>query len=662
MVRYPSSIAERSAAMVLDLDSELGISPADKDALLGHYAVAGPLIERIVGAIPFVWSTLPAGVNGPTIFHGPLSPHTKPKAAVVDVPTTTGVHRYPALSANRIEGLVRYGAIETYSWSPTPADPTRVRFARILLETRSPHDWSLLENGLHAVEGALRDEGIRSLRVYDGGTGAAIWVPFGDSPIYDDVRTWLHAQCARAVLRNPKTVTLEPNSHGGPPVHLHVQTNAVGRFSVLPYSARAGPGYPIAIPIDVDALYNESDHAAYVNGNVRIDNFKQWTERHPDPFASQNAAFYAQRFGDRAGAPRQFATTFAVATTPRRESHGPIVSAAIAVLQDGLAHTAEEILEIAVKRGLLEPSMTKKYVYTSLIEYIARAKGNGRKPAVVQNADHAFRINEPPDDWPALREEPAKEPAPAIAALIARLNESAGGGSIAAATAFEEAVCDVFDALGFAATHLGGEKAPDGYADALLGPLSYRTMIECKSSDEGVNDPSVFEASKFKDAYDAQFCALVGRAFSGEIEVAKELQNHGVSAWTVDDLSTLLRLGSNPFEMRPLFAPGFASDALDDLLWERRHGRAKRVRLVADAIVRTGRTTQAAYHGDPTEAPRITEDVAMVLVDQDLAAQGSSATCSRSDVQAAMDYLTNPLVSLAVKTVADGSIVILLSE
>ena len=39
-------------------------------------------------------------------------------------------------------------------------------------------------------------------------------------------------------------------------------------------------------------------------------------------------------------------------------------------------------------------------------------------------------------------------------------------------------------------------------------------MIECKSADEGVNDPSVFEAAKFRESYGAQFCALVARVFS----------------------------------------------------------------------------------------------------------------------------------------------------
>jgi hypothetical protein len=343
---------------------------------------------------------------------------------------------------------------------------------------------------------------------------------------------------------------------------------------------------------------------------VCVKNFEEWIGRYGDAFAKRSEKFYAQTFT---------AVEGVMQPLPMTRSKGPIVSAAIVVLQDGQSHSAEAIREIALRRGLLDAKVTQKYVYTSLIEYIARANGNGRKPVVVQNADRSFRINEPPDEWPAVPEEPAVAPSPEIAQLIGRLQKTAEGG---ATSEFEQAVCDAFEALGFVAVHDGGEKAPDGYADALLGPLGYRTMIECKSADGGANDPDVFEAAKFGEAYGAKFCALVGRAFSGEIALVKELQNHGASAWTAGDLMTLLQIGSHAFEMRPLFTPGFASDALDDLLWERHHGQAKRVQLIADAIVRTGRTTQAEYRGDPAEAPRITEDVAMVLVNQDLAAQG----------------------------------------
>lgn len=80
------------------------------------------------------------------------------------------------------------------------------------------------------------------------------------------------------------------------------------------------------------------------------------------------------------------------------------------------------------------------------------------------------------------------------------------------------------------------------------------------------------------------------RTFTGEIEFTKAL------------------------ETRFLFEPGFAADALSDFLWERQHRRAKRVRIIADAIVRTGWLTQRAYQGASADAPRLTEEVAVVLV------------------------------------------------
>ena len=58
----------------------------------------------------------------------------------------------------------------------------------------------------------------------------------------------------------------------------------------------------------------------------------------------------------------------------------------------------------------------------------------------------------------------------------------------------------------------------------------------------------------------------------------------------------------------------------------------------------------------------MTEDGAMVLVDQDLVAQGSSATYRRAEVRAAIDFVTNPLVGLLVKDDADASIVILVAD
>lgn len=633
----------------------LAVSAADTDLLLGHYGIVGPIVERELGGIPFLWATLPKGPDGPTVFHGPLAAKTRPKAPVVDVPLKRGVLRFPKLSAERILGLVRHGGVEIYSWSPTADDPARVHFARLLIETEPKSPRTLLFDAIEIMVDLFKTEDrVGGPLLFDGGIGASLWFPFTDGPSYEAVRQWLHERCELAVERHGNVVTLEPNTDPSNRAHLHYQSNAVGRFSCVPYAARGSAGYPIALPADPhDRASWEGATGVNAGGVAAWLEARGGSERGIELFGKFAAAHAAQAFAGRVEVPA-YSAVVPADIMPAQKSHGPIVNAAIAVLQDGRTHTAEDILAIALERHLLDAGTSRKYVYTSLIEYIARAKGNGRKPAIVENADRTFRINEPPDDWPELEAPAPSATSAETQALIDRLVATAQG----APGEFEQAVCDAFEALGFAASHLGGQKAPDGFVDAPLGSLAYRAMIECKSADEGVNDPDVFEAAKYKDDYGAQYCAIVARAFTGEIEFAKELQNHGVSAWTVDDVATLLREGANPFEMRALFVPGFANDALDDLLWERRHGQPKRVRLIAEAILQTGWTTQRAYSGVAAEAPRITEDVAMVLVNQDLAAEGSTATCSREDVRAAFDYLESPLVRRIVRD-ADGGIVVL---
>ncbi len=245
----------------------------------------------------------------------------------------------------------------------------------------------------------------------------------------------------------------------------------------------------------------------------------------------------------------------------------------------------EKVLDEAVARKLLPSDFNQKYVYTSLIEYITRARGGGRKPAVVQDEHRNFRINEPLDDWPDPPAVPAPQPDAQAEALIERLTKTATGSDPAA---FEIAVCDAFAHLGFATTPVGGLKAPDGYADAQLGPLGYRVMIECKTAKQNVTQPDAFEAAKYREAYGADYCTLIGPAFPNEIELTSELHTHGVSAWTIADLQTALTIAANAQELRAPFEPGYAADALADLLWERKHGERKRVLTVANLIRSTG--------------------------------------------------------------------------
>jgi hypothetical protein len=342
---------------------------------------------------------------------------------------------------------------------------------------------------------------------------------------------------------------------------------------------------------------------------------------------------------------------------PQGDVRGSNIRAAVAILEDGKTRDAEQVLAEAIARGLLPSSVTRKHLYIALVEYIARTRGNGRVPLITQDEERRFRINRPADDWPEPREVLAT-PAPIAHAdeLVARLRASGAGSD---PSAFEQAVCDAFAALGFIATHEGGNDKPDGYLDAPLGPLGYRVMLECKSArGTKVTQPDAAEAAKWVQAYHAQYAALVGPAFGNDVELASELVTHQVSAWTIDDLATAFSLAVNPYEMLAAFAPGFAEDALESIAWERKHGRAKRVRVIAEMLVDIGWNEQRGTAGDPGDAPAIDEDAAMLLTDDRLCGAGSLAHCTREDVRAAFDYLTHPLTARAVRVDGGGVVIV----
>lgn len=129
---------------------------------------------------------------------------------------------------------------------------------------------------------------------------------------------------------------------------------------------------------------------------------------------------------------------------------------------------------------------------------------------------------------------PEVAPAEATAAITA-LHEAVSSSD---SDAFEQAVCAMFGLFGFAATHVGGDGAPDGYADALIGELRYRVMIECKlSPDHNVaHTNAAVEAGKYRDVYRGTYCVLVALSFYAEATFGSELHTHGVAAWSVDDL------------------------------------------------------------------------------------------------------------------------------
>lgn len=605
----------------MDMLERVGDDVALMPRVLAHYHLVGPLIEKQFADTPVVYKNYPGGVEAQGFFHATSIP----------------------LSVRTLLWCVhaKY-AVEFYTWSPLPEDEDRLRFGRILLEPPAGVSFERVKAAASSMADVLERFHVGAMPLLDGVSGIALWIPFADAPHAKPLREWLHRVCNYAAMHYPELISTEYNTHRDGRVHAHVSSNAPHRYSIAPYSLRA-PHLAVCTPIyweELDSFHRaDAVHAGDVPERLK----------EPDVFGEAVEVMKSQRFSH-----AKTPGLVVMATTP--EPRGHVITAAMDILEDGKPRNAKELLAEALARKLVPCTTTFKYVYTSLTEYIARQLGHGRKPAIVQDEQRRFRVNEPPDDWPDLVPLPQPVVNAEVEALCERLDATGGGKDPAA---FEVAVCDAFAHLGFLTRHMGQYMQPDGVADAILGPLGYRVLLECKTAKGVVTGADPLEVAKFREPYKADLCVIVGPRFPDYTELLQELQTHRVAALAIPELQTLLHIGANALEVMRVLAPGYAFDVIADMLWEREHGIAKRVATIAELIAREGWKVQAtaAAEGGAANAARLNIDAAMMLVDAALQAARSTQACARCDVEAAFAWLASPNVGAAVR---DGDALVVL--
>ena len=611
------------------------ITNADHERIRAHYNRAMPWLERHFGGTPLITVTYPDGFTGDAVFHETYA-NVPSTIATVPARTSSGVHEFVVLNAHNVTWLLAaHYVVELDGWGPMLDDPERAAFARLVL---SPHG-SVSEDdvfaGARRLCALLAVEKLQAIPVLDGFRGLTLWIPFADGPTYDRVAVWLHAFTHDAVARYPDTFTVASlRAERGDRIYLGTKSNHPGMGTLLPYALRGTPALEVSLPVPLEDL------GKVRNGEVTADGFAEYVELFGDVFQKERARIGQQLFGDRA--PAKVPATLLLAPTPPAPRNY-IISAALAILADGKAHDADDILAQGLAKGLLPKSTTRKYVYTALHEYVVRTIGAGRTPEFVQiEGGASFRINEPVDAWPdiALPALSRWMSDADVAAIVTRLRETSVGSD---PTAFEIAACDAFAALGFVAKHVGGGSAPDGVLAAPLGAAGYRVVLECKTASPGgiVANPRPEEAAKFRAGVDATKSVLLGPAFGGDASLDDELRVHGAALWTIDDLVTVLTNQIGPDELRPAMEAGRSEASIRGIVWERAHGRRKRVAVIADALAKAAWRTQVmlATTVPIAQTPVMSEDTLFVLVDQALAADGIVSGARLDETRAAIDAM-----------------------
>jgi hypothetical protein len=323
-------------------------------------------------------------------------------------------------------------------------------------------------------------------------------------------------------------------------------------------------------------------------------------------------------------------------------------SAALEILADGKIHSAGDVLERGIALGYFPKTLSRESLLNGLHRYYARAIETNRTPLILQLEGSKFRINRPADDWPAIALDPPPrfidpDRATAAKAKLTATATARDGSAFDVAAAFEIACCEAFALLGFKTQHYGGHGEPDGIFDAPLGQQATRIVLEAKTATPGgvVSNPSPQEPDKFRAAFNAQLAMMIGPAFTGDTNLEQELKTHAVSLWLVDDVITCLDEQIGPAELLPAFAPGHAADAIADILWERAHGRRKRIAVLCGLIMERAWAAQMTLAGNvlPADAPALTEDALLLLVDDELGRQGVAGGTNRAEVREACTIL-----------------------
>jgi len=240
---------------------ELGLTKKD---LADYYATVEPLIMVDAANRPMTVIRCPGGRTGECFFQkhdkGTFGPHVKP----IPIEEKDG-HFEDYLYFDDIRGLlacVQMGTVEFHGWG---SKVDKVEYPDRLVFDLDPDvglDFAKVKGAAVRLKALLEDLGLKSFPLLSGGKGIHVVVPLDASKDWPTVKSFAD-RFSRAISEaEPQTFTanIRKVQRKGR-IFLDWLRNQRGATAVMPYSARAREGAPVAAPVTWDELDKyESGH------------------------------------------------------------------------------------------------------------------------------------------------------------------------------------------------------------------------------------------------------------------------------------------------------------------------------------------------------------------------------------------------------------------
>lgn len=186
-----------------------------------------------------------------------------------------------AANAATLAYLADQAAIEIHEALATADDPHAA--VEIVIDFDPPgDDFAAVRRGALELRDLLDDLGLPSWVKTTGSRGLHVIVPLSGRNDLDDARAFARGVAEVMVERHPdRYTTAARKEKRGDRIYLDVGRNAYGQTAVAPYSVRARPGAPIAIPVD----WSEVEDAKLRPDFVTVENVRRRLEQKDDPWA-----------------------------------------------------------------------------------------------------------------------------------------------------------------------------------------------------------------------------------------------------------------------------------------------------------------------------------------------------------------------------------------
>ncbi|MCQ0090869.1 DNA ligase D [Roseovarius sp. M141] len=247
-----------------------------------HYARVGARLIALAGHRPLSLYRCPSGIDDPCFFQkhdGGGMPGALSRVSIEESDGDSADYLY----ATRPESLIaaaQMGSIEFHIWGARTdrlERPDRLVFD---LDPDEGLDWTDVQAAAFDVRDALADLGLQSGAIVTGGKGVHVWLALRRTRGWDTVKLFAKTFANVMAARDPDryTATMSKSKRKGR-VFIDWLRNERGATAIAPYSLRARPGAPVAVPVTWDELkeldsanqFSMSDMAARLKADCPAD-------------------------------------------------------------------------------------------------------------------------------------------------------------------------------------------------------------------------------------------------------------------------------------------------------------------------------------------------------------------------------------------------------